>query len=131
MSKKKGRDLSKIPPDAQVTSDLDCVMLTSWPSYFSGIVRLAAVEKGIKWKHYFINHYKEWTHLEPWYVKLNPNAYVPTMIVKGTEGPNTEEGNPPQVGITESSVILNYIDDNFEGTKDLMKNKDPEVKERY
>ena len=74
---------------------------------------------------------KDWSHLEPWYVKLNPKAYFPTMVVKGTEGSNTDEGNPPQVGIGESGHILNYIDNNFEGTRDLMKNQDAQIKERY
>ena len=53
------------------------------------------------------------------------------MIVKGTEGPNTPEGNPSQVGVCESAHIINYLDDNFTGTSYLMKNCDQKIKERY
>ena len=59
-------DALEIPDGAVVTVDLDCVLLTSWPSYFSQLVRLAAAEKGLNWKHYNINHLA-CAHLEPWY----------------------------------------------------------------
>jgi len=79
--------------------------LTATPTYRGQLVRLAACEKGCKWKHFLMDVVKGMTNLEPWYVKLNPKAYVPTMLV-GVE-------NTP---ICESANIMNYIDREFEGT---------------
>ena len=93
---------TEIPEDAKCTSDLDCVLLTAWPSYRAQLVRLAACEKGCKWKHYYIDIAGAWTNLDPWYVNLNPKAYVPTMLV-GVE-------NTP---VCESANIINYIDREF------------------
>ena len=50
------------------------------------------------------------TNLEPWYVKCNPKAYVPTMFV-GVD-------NTP---ICESAQIMTYIDENFQGKCQLQK----------
>ena len=95
---------AEIPIDARCTSDLDFVLLTSWPSYRAQLVRLTAVEKGANWKHFVVDHAGKMTNLEPWYVKLNPNAYVPTLIY-GTE-------NTP---ICESAVIMKAIDEKWQG----------------
>ena len=110
-----------IPLEARMEGGLDCVLLTSWPSYRSQIVRLTAIEKGCRWKHYFVDHVGPMAHLDPWYVNLNPNAYVPTMLV---------DGNKP---VCESLDIMNYIDDKFEGNGKLNQAclDDPEIMERY
>ena len=112
----------EIPEGAKCTADLDCVLLTAWPSYRAQIVRLAACEKGLKWKHFLVDIHAEMTNLEPWYVKLNPKAYVPTMLV-GVE-------NKP---ICESANIITYIDKEFEGTCKLQAcvEADPTLLERY
>jgi len=44
-----------IPEDAKCSEDIDCVLLTSWPSYRSHIVRLTAEEKGLNWRHYYVD----------------------------------------------------------------------------
>jgi hypothetical protein len=71
---------TEIPEGAKITEDLDFVLLTSPMSYFSQIVRLCAAEKGAPWKHFEVNHMKD-EHTAPWYVKLNPKTYVPTMLI--------------------------------------------------
>ena len=58
--------------------------------------------------------------LEPWYVKLNPKAYVPTMLV-----------HPNNTPVCESKVIIEYIENNFEGTKSLSPGADATILERY
>ena len=93
-----------LPEGARCTSDLDCVLLSAWPSYRSQIVRLCAIEKGIKWKHFEVDIHKAMTQFEPWYVNVNPKAYVPTMLVG--------EANTP---VCESADIIKYIDEHFEG----------------
>ena len=70
-----------IPEAAKCTSDLDFTLLTSWPSYRAQLVRLVACEKGAKWKHFEVDIHKVLMNLQPWYIKLNPKAYVPTMLV--------------------------------------------------
>ena len=45
------------------------------------------------------------TNLEPWYVNLNPKAYVPTLIYG-------QENTP----ICESAVIMKAIDEKWDGT---------------
>ena len=111
-----------IPEEAKCTADLDCVLLTYSGSYRAQLVRLAACEKGINWKHYEVNITSKLDNLEPWYVNLNPGAYVPTMLV-GVE-------NKP---ICESAAIINYIDREFKGKTKLQScvEADPKLKERY
>ena len=46
--------MTEIPEGAKCTDDLDCVLLTAWQSYRSQMVRLAAIEKGCKWKHHLV-----------------------------------------------------------------------------
>ena len=72
---------TQIPEDAKLNDDLDCVLLTNWPSYFSQLVRLTAAEKGCRYKHKLVDHTIPMQHIEPWYLKLNNNGYVPTMLV--------------------------------------------------
>ena len=65
---------------------------------------------GLRWKDYIVDLTK-FENMEPWYVKLNPNAYVPTMLV---------ENNTP---VCESIDIIKYMDDNLsnEKSKTLLK----------
>lgn len=44
-----------IPDGAKCTSDIECVLLTAWKSYRSQLVRLCAIEKDIKWKHFYVD----------------------------------------------------------------------------
>ena len=61
--------------------------------------RLAIAEKGVE----FVDHAVERGYLRsPEYRKINPNAVVPTLIHDGDT-------------ILESSCIINYIDDAFDG----------------
>ena len=80
---------------------------------------MGACEKGLKWKNYLIDYAKAGNNLEPWYLDLNPNGYVPTMLV----GPN----NKP---IIESKDIIKYMEDNFKGTTNLLPNDQKKI-ERY
>ena len=91
-----------IPLPAQCTEDLDAVILTSAGTYRGQLACLAAEEKGIKYKKFNADHAREFVTLEPWYVKLNPKAYVPTMLV-----------HPNNTPVCESKVIIQYIEDNF------------------
>lgn len=99
---------TEIPMGARCTEDLDFVLLTAWPSYRAQLVRLAACEKGAKWKHFEVDIHKALTNLKPWYVKLNPKAYVPTLIY-------SQENIP----ICESAEIMKAIDEKWEGTVKL------------
>lgn len=62
-------------------------------------VRFALAEKGAKWQSHHLD-LRARDHQRPEYVKLNPNAVVPTLVHDG------------QV-IIESTVINEYIDDAF------------------
>jgi len=111
---------AEIPEGARVTGDLECVVLSSPPSFFSQIVRLAAVEKGCKYKFFTVDH-RKMEHMAPWYVKLNGKAWVPTLLV---------EGNKP---VCESMDIVLYMDKQFQGKRQLDKEiaASPDVKHRY
>ena len=113
-------DHGELPEGAKVTDDLDCVVLSSPPSFFSQIVRLAVVEKGVKYKFFTVNHTK-FEHMRPWYIKANPRCYVPTLLVAG---------NKP---VCESMDIVLYLDKNFRGTRQLDGeiSASPEAKERF
>ena len=102
------RDLTIMPDEAKVTDDFDCVLLNAQHSYCSQLTNLAACEKGLKWRRMEIDIKKECNNLEPWYIKLNHRGYVPTMLI---------QGNKP---IVESANIVQYMDDNFEGTIKLL-----------
>ena len=65
---------------------------------------------GLRWKSYIVDHTK-FDNMEPWYVKLNPKAYVPTMLV---------ENNTP---VCESIDIIKYMDDNLNKGRSLLKDQ--------
>jgi glutathione S-transferase len=62
-------------------------------------VRVCLAEKGLPWedRHLVLRSAE---HQQPWYVKLNPRAVVPTLV------------HDDKV-ITESNVILEYLDESF------------------
>jgi glutathione S-transferase len=62
-------------------------------------VRIALAEKGVDWVDRRLVS-KDNDHLSDWYLKLNPNGVVPTLVHDG-------------VPIIESSVILQYLEDVF------------------
>jgi len=63
-------------------------------------VRMALIEKGVAAKEHLLTLRGD--QFDPAYMKLNPNAVVPTLVHDGTP-------------ITESSHILYYIDEAFPG----------------
>jgi len=62
-------------------------------------VRIGLAEKGVEWVDRRLVS-KDEDHLSDWYLKLNPNGVVPTLVHDG-------------VPIIESSVILQYLDEVF------------------
>jgi len=59
-------------------------------------VRITLEEKGLEWEDKLLVS-KNHDHLSDWYLKLNPNGVVPTLM---------SDGRP----IIESSVIMQYLD---------------------
>lgn len=62
-------------------------------------VRLCLAEKGLDWVAHEL-HFATRDHLQPDYLKLNPNGVVPTLVHDG-------------VPIIESSAVIEYLDDVF------------------
>lgn len=70
-----------------------------WASFCSIKVRLCLAEKNLPWQSRFIDLMKL-DQLRPDYLKLNPNAVVPTLVHDGRT-------------IWESSFINEYLDETF------------------
>jgi glutathione S-transferase len=64
-------------------------------------VRLTLAEKGVQWEGKHLN-LRARDQQQPDYLKLNPNAVVPTLVHDG-------------VVVIESTVINEYVDDAFDG----------------
>ncbi len=64
-------------------------------------VRLTLAEKGLSWESRLVDLVGR-EQLAPWYLALNPNGVVPTIIDNG-------------VAITDSSAICEYIEESQEG----------------
>ena len=64
-------------------------------------VRFALAEKGVTWENHHLN-LRAGDHQKLEYLKLNPNAVVPTLV-------------HDDVVIIESTVINEYVDDEFSG----------------
>ena len=62
-------------------------------------VRMALAEKGLAWTDRIV-HFERGEHLSDWYLKLNPNGVVPTLVHDGYV-------------IVDSSVINEYLEDVF------------------
>jgi glutathione S-transferase len=62
-------------------------------------VRICLAEKGLEWVDRRLVS-KDHDHLSDWYLKLNPNGVVPTLV---------HDGRP----VFESSVIMQYLDEVF------------------
>ena len=73
-----------------------------WSSFCSIKVRLCLAEKQLEWQSRFVDLMKL-DHLKPDYVRLNPNAVVPTLVHDG-------------VPIWESTFINEYLDETFPET---------------
>ncbi len=65
-------------------------------------VRLALAEKQVAYDVQIVEIELKMENYEPWYVELNPRAVVPTLV----------HGDQP---ITDSSNIIRYIDETFDG----------------
>jgi glutathione S-transferase len=65
-------------------------------------VRLALAEKGVRYEARAIDIGPRAENFQPWYVRLNPKAVVPTLV---------HDGAP----VTDSSRIVRYIDERFDG----------------
>jgi glutathione S-transferase len=64
-------------------------------------VRIVLDEKGLDWRERVMTLRGD--QFEPWYLELNPNGVVPTLVHDGTP-------------VIESSVILYYLEDAFPDT---------------
>ena len=53
-----------------------------WSSTCSRRVRIALAAKQLSWEGVYVNLAK-FENLEPWYVELNPNGVVPTLVHDG------------------------------------------------
>lgn len=74
------------------------------PSLCSQKVRLALAEKGVRYSARTIDIGPRMENYEPWYVRLNPHAVVPTL----------QHGN--QI-VFDSARIVRYIDEAFPGPR--------------
>ena len=78
-------------------------VLYHYPASFSSqIVRLALVEKGVKWRSRKIDIIGAFDHYKPKYMALNPNGVVPTLVHDEKE-------------IIDSIAIAIYINNHFPG----------------
>lgn len=80
------------------------------PSLCSQKVSLALAEKGVAHSRQIVDIELRMQNYEPWYVRLNPNCVVPTLV------------HEDQV-VTDSARIIEYIDETFEGPS--LSPKDP------
>ncbi|MGE0736839.1 MAG: glutathione S-transferase family protein [Alphaproteobacteria bacterium] len=74
-----------------------------WISFCSIKVRLCLAEKNLPWESRYVELMKL-QHLEPAYLKLNPNALVPTLVHDGKI-------------VLESTIINEYLDEVFPEVK--------------
>ena len=72
-----------------------------WSSVCSVKARMALEEKEVRWESRYTDIF-EFEHLTPKYLALNPNGVVPTLVHDGES-------------VHESSIIIEYIDEAFEG----------------
>ena len=122
---------TEIPEAAKCPDHLDVMILSTTRAYRPSIARLAAEEKGLKWRDYTIDILYRMDQYEPWYIELNPGAYVPTLLynVKNEEGEIIERNKP----VAESLEMIKFMDSNFKGKCELMKDVtgNKEMEERF
>ncbi len=72
-----------------------------WSSVCSVKARMALEEKGVQWESRYIDLFR-FDQMTPAYLAINPDGVVPTLVHDGE-------------AIHESSVIIDYVDDAFDG----------------
>ena len=77
------------------------VLYHYWSATCSQKARFGLAEKGQAWESHHVDLFK-FQHWEPDYIRLNPKGMVPTL----THG---------ETVLTDSNVILEYLEDRFEG----------------
>jgi glutathione S-transferase len=88
------------------------VLFHFWPSLCSQKVRLVLAEKGVDYEGRLVNIGPPMENYEPAYVRLNPGAVIPTLVVDGEI-------------ITDSLRIMHEIDRRFAGPPLLPGPSDP------
>jgi glutathione S-transferase len=88
-----------------------------WSSFCSIKVRLCLAEKNLAWESRFVDLMKL-DQLKPDYIKLNPNAVVPTLVHDGR-------------AIWESSFINEYLDETFPDVPLVPKDPFAKARMRY
>lgn len=72
-----------------------------WSSVCSVKARMALEEKGVAWESRYIDLFR-FDQMTPEYLAINPDGVVPTLV---------HDGQP----VRESSVIIEYVDEAFDG----------------
>ncbi|MBM3488742.1 MAG: glutathione S-transferase family protein [Alphaproteobacteria bacterium] len=72
-----------------------------WSSVCSVKARMALEEKGVAWVSRYIDLFR-FDQMKPDYLAINPDGVVPTLV---------HDGAP----VRESSIIIEYVDDTFDG----------------
>lgn len=80
----------------------DVTLFHIWPSLCSQKARLALAEKGVAYQGRIVNIGPPMENYEPWYVRMNPAAVVPTL----------KHG---ETVVTDSLRIVRYVDEAFPG----------------
>ena len=96
-------DTTTIPEAARCTSNEDFVLLMAPTGYTSQLVRLAAVEKGAKWKMFECD-FRDQTMYKPWHMKINARFDFPTLLY-----------GDQQTSIVDELVIMRAIDEKWPG----------------
>jgi len=94
VKKNKNRDRPRFPDDGPMSLEL----YHSVNSVCAQKVRVALAEKGLEYESHLMTLRGD--QFDPAYMKLNPNAVVPTLVHDGRI-------------VIESSVILYYLDEAF------------------
>ena len=88
-----------MPEAAKTTQNDDIVLLGTPPSYRANLARLAAQKKGLRWREHLVDIHSAFDNLQPWYLKICPKGYVPTMLIA-----------PDNESLYESINIIERID---------------------
>jgi glutathione S-transferase len=92
-------EIERAPPPVEVT------LLHVPPSFYSQIARLGLVEKGVSYRERFvIPGPPAFDSYRPWYLRLNPQGTVPTLLLDGAP-------------TADSRDILEQLDARFDGPR--------------